>query len=68
MEDKSARNGPQEDIVPVAMDRSSEKSVGHSSGDLEKQAPAQNGELQRKLTSRHLQFVAIGRSPFITSL
>lgn len=39
----------------------STKSVAHSASDVEKQTPdAPNGELQRKLSSRHLQFVAIG--------
>lgn len=47
-----------EDIVPK---EGSTKSVAHSASDVEKQTPvAPNGELQRKLSSRHLQFVAIG--------
>ncbi|KAL6710455.1 lysine permease [Coniothyrium glycines] len=47
-----------EDIVSK---EGSTKSVAHSSNDIEKQsADAPNGELQRKLSSRHLQFVAIG--------
>ncbi|KAF2195809.1 histidine permease, partial [Zopfia rhizophila CBS 207.26] len=42
------------------MDRLSEKSVAHSSSDIEKQGHSPTQELQRKLKSRHLQFVAIG--------
>ena len=49
-------------IAPAPMDHISVKSAGQSSGDLEKQGSVQNGELQRKLSSRHLQFVAIGTS------
>lgn len=57
-----ADNAPQEAIVPVAMDRDSEKSVAHSSSDIEKQGHPPTQQLQRKLKSRHLQFVAIGTS------
>jgi amino acid transporter len=42
------------------MDQRSDKSVAHSSNDVEKQAAPPKDELQRKLSSRHLQFVAIG--------
>jgi amino acid transporter len=42
------------------MDNKSEKSVPHSSSDVEKQSKAPEDQLQRKLSGRHLQFVAIG--------
>jgi amino acid transporter len=48
-----------EEITPK-MDQRSDKSVAHSSNDVEKQAAPPKDELQRKLSSRHLQFVAIG--------
>ncbi|OAL51836.1 histidine permease [Pyrenochaeta sp. DS3sAY3a] len=48
-----------EGIVPK-MDHHSDKSVPHSSSDVEKQIPQPQEQLQRKLSSRHLQFVAIG--------
>ncbi|KAF3047374.1 hypothetical protein E8E11_009141 [Didymella keratinophila] len=48
-----------DDIVPK-MDNHSSKSVANSASDLEKQQTPQVDELQRKLSSRHLQFVAIG--------
>jgi amino acid transporter len=48
-----------DDIVPK-MDNHSSKSVTNSASDLEKQQTPQGDELQRKLSSRHLQFVAIG--------
>jgi amino acid transporter len=48
-----------EGIMPKS-DYHSEKSVPHSSSDVEKQSEPPKEELQRKLTSRHLQFVAIG--------
>lgn len=48
-----------DDIVPK-MDNHSSKSVANSASDLEKQQTPQGDELQRKLSSRHLQFVAIG--------
>ncbi|CAG5185427.1 uncharacterized protein ALTATR162_LOCUS11302 [Alternaria atra] len=48
-----------EEITPK-MDQRSDKSVPHSASDVEKQAAAPKDELQRKLSSRHLQFVAIG--------
>lgn len=48
-----------DDISPK-MDNHSNKSVAHSVSDLEKQQTSQGDELQRKLSSRHLQFVAIG--------
>lgn len=54
--------GP-DDIVPK-MDNHSSKSIANSASDLEKQQTPQGDELQRKLSSRHLQFVAIGA--FIT--
>lgn len=44
------------------MDNHSSKSVANSASDLEKQDAPQVNELQRKLSSRHLQFVAIGAS------
>jgi yeast amino acid transporter len=53
---------PHEAIAPLAMDQHSGKSVGHSSTDVEKQGPMPEQQLQRKLNSRHLQFVAIGMS------
>lgn len=42
------------------MDHRSDKSIPHSGSDLEKQTAPPKEELQRKLSSRHLQFVAIG--------
>jgi amino acid transporter len=56
----AATQGP-DDIVPK-MDNHSSKSVANSASDLEKQDTPQGDELQRKLSSRHLQFVAIGTS------
>lgn len=50
-----------EGIVPK-MDSHSDKSVPHSSSDVEKQISQPQEQLQRKLSSRHLQFVAIGES------
>lgn len=50
---------PQEAITPAA-DRASEKSVTHSTNDMEKQVTPQENQLHRTLESRHLQFVAIG--------
>lgn len=49
-------------MTPKGDDYQSDKSVAHSTSDVEKQtaAPDANGQLQRKLSSRHLQFVAIG--------
>jgi amino acid transporter len=41
-------------------DFTSDKSVPHSSGDVEKQASITEEGLKRNLSSRHLQFVAIG--------
>ncbi|KAF2676304.1 hypothetical protein K458DRAFT_492514 [Lentithecium fluviatile CBS 122367] len=51
---------PGETILPK-MDDKSQKSVAHSSSDVEKQirGPPED-QLHRKLSSRHLQFVAIG--------
>ncbi|KAJ4338221.1 lysine permease [Ascochyta clinopodiicola] len=54
----AATQGP-DDIVPK-LDNHSSKSVAHSASDLEKQDAPHSDELQRKLSSRHLQFVAIG--------
>ena len=48
-----------EEITPK-MDQRSDKSVSHSASDVEKQTAPPKDELQRKLSSRHLQFVAIG--------
>jgi amino acid transporter len=49
-----------EGIFPKG-DHSSDKSVPHSSSDVEKQtAPVAEEGLKRNLSSRHLQFVAIG--------
>lgn len=48
-----------DNILPK-MDNRSEKSQTHSSSDLEKQGAPTEAKLQRKLSSRHLQFVAIG--------
>jgi amino acid transporter len=59
MEEKPAYAGP-EAIAP--MDKASEKSLPHSASDMEKQAAPESQQLQRKLNSRHLQFVAIGMS------
>ncbi|KAF2730121.1 histidine permease [Polyplosphaeria fusca] len=53
-------NAPQGETIDKAGDRASQKSLGHSSHDLEKQTTPPPQELQRKLQSRHLQFVAIG--------
>ena len=50
-----------DDIAPK-MDNHSSKSVSRSASDLEKQDAPKADELQRKLSSRHLQFVAIGAS------
>jgi amino acid transporter len=44
----------------TAMDHRSDKSATHSTHDVEKHTPPPKEELQRKLSSRHLQFVAIG--------
>jgi amino acid transporter len=41
-------------------DYTSDKSVPHSSNDVEKQVPVTEEGLKRNLSSRHLQFVAIG--------
>lgn len=41
-------------------DQRSEKSIPHSSSDVEKQSEFQDEGLKRNLSSRHLQFVAIG--------
>ncbi|KAH7091170.1 amino acid permease/ SLC12A domain-containing protein [Paraphoma chrysanthemicola] len=41
-------------------DYQSDKSIPHSSSDVEKQTAAPEEGLQRNLSSRHLQFVAIG--------
>lgn len=56
----AATQGP-DDIAPK-MDNHSGKSVANSTSDLEKQQTPQADELKRKLSSRHLQFVAIGAS------
>ncbi|KAF2823173.1 histidine permease [Ophiobolus disseminans] len=48
-----------EGVLPKG-DRNSEKSVPHSSSDVEKQTAATGEGLKRNLSSRHLQFVAIG--------
>ena len=48
-----------ENVFPK-MDNKSEKSQTHSSSDAEKQVAPEEAKLQRKLSSRHLQFVAIG--------
>jgi amino acid transporter len=61
MEAKSQATGaPQETITPAPRDNISEKTDVHSSSDLEKQLTPHEPQLQRKLKSRHLQFVAIG--------
>lgn len=46
----------QEGTIP----KMSDKKVASSMSDVEKQSTPQNDELHRKLSSRHLQFVAIG--------
>lgn len=48
-----------EGVVPKG-DYQSDKSVARSGSDVEKQAAPAADQLQRKLSSRHLQFVAIG--------
>jgi amino acid transporter len=48
-----------EGVLPKG-DYHSDKSVPRSSGDVEKQTTAPGEGLQRNLSSRHLQFVAIG--------
>lgn len=62
MEGKSANAGPHKAIDPMAMDNGPEKSTFHHPDDSEKQAAPEFEQLQRKLKSRHLQFVAIGMS------
>lgn len=53
--------GPHQEAILPKMDQRSDKSDVHSSSDIEKQAAAApEAQLQRKLSSRHLQFVAIG--------
>ncbi|KAF2245004.1 histidine permease [Trematosphaeria pertusa] len=52
--------GPLQETILPKMDQKSEKSDIHSSSDLEKQVHGPEAHLQRKLKSRHLQFVAIG--------
>ncbi|KAF1963725.1 histidine permease [Byssothecium circinans] len=59
MEVSSATGYPQDTITPKT-DRESERSVIHSSSDVEKQGQHAEQQLHRKLNSRHLQFVAIG--------
>ncbi|KAJ8111911.1 hypothetical protein OPT61_g5600 [Boeremia exigua] len=54
----AATQGP--DDIAHKMDNHSSKSVARSGSDLEKQETPQVDELKRKLSSRHLQFVAIG--------
>jgi hypothetical protein len=61
----AATHGP-DDIAPK-IDNNSTKSVDHSASDLEKQQTPQGDELKRKLSSRHLQFVAIGALSTISS-
>jgi amino acid transporter len=50
------------DYITPKMDNHSSKSVANSAGDLEKQQTPPADELKRKLSSRHLQFVAIGKT------
>ncbi|KAF2640111.1 histidine permease [Massarina eburnea CBS 473.64] len=50
---------PQDSITPK-METGSAKLAIHSSSDVEKQGEPVEEQLQRKLSSRHLQFVAIG--------
>lgn len=52
MEDKT------QDITSKAADAGSQQS--YNNADVEKQTAPETQELQRKLNSRHLQFVAIG--------
>ena len=54
------------DYITPKMDNHSSKSVANSAGDLEKQQTPPADVLKRKLSSRHLQFVAIGKT-IITS-
>ncbi|KAL5118446.1 lysine permease [Pleosporales sp. CAS-2024a] len=48
-----------EGVLPKS-DHPSDKCVSHSSSDMEKQAAAHEHGLKRNMSSRHLQFVAIG--------
>lgn len=54
------------DYITPKMDNHSSKSVANSAGDLEKQQTPPADELKRKLSSRHLQFVAIGKTIIIS--
>ena len=54
-------NAQEHDYITPKMDNHSSKSVANSAGDLEKQQTPPADELKRKLSSRHLQFVAIGK-------
>ena len=53
-------SGPLSQSITPKMDDKSVKSQSRSSSDMEKQEPVVEAKLQRKLSSRHLQFVAIG--------
>jgi amino acid permease len=61
MDVSPAQGGPPREGLFPKMDNKSEKSVPHSSSDVEKQSKAPEDQLQRKLSGRHLQFVAIGK-------
>lgn len=51
-------DGKTDDITSKAADSGSQES--YNNADVEKQTAPETNQLQRKLNSRHLQFVAIG--------
>jgi amino acid transporter len=60
MKEKAANVGPDEAITSMPGYGGSQKSLPGSGSDIEKQVAPEGQQLQRKLKSRHLQFVAIG--------
>jgi amino acid transporter len=60
MKDKAANVGPDDAVTPMGAYGVSDKSLPNSTSDMEKQTAPEGQQLQRKLKSRHLQFVAIG--------
>jgi amino acid transporter len=59
MKEKTENVGPEEPITSMAYG-GSQKSLPNPESDVEKQVAPEGQQLQRKLKSRHLQFVAIG--------